>query len=50
VRKANWIWAGTRRHKNAPDVKFCGKSHDKYAILAGTAGTQPAHCAGTTKR
>jgi len=29
--------------------KICGKSHGKCALLAGTAGTQPAHSAGTKK-
>ena len=50
VRKANWIWAGTRSHKSAAGAKFCDNLHDMYAILAGTAGTQPALCAGTSKR
>ena len=36
--------------KSADGANFCGKTHDKCAILAGTAGTQPALCAGTTKR
>ena len=34
----------------AAGSKFCGKTHDKYATLASTAGTQPALCVGTTKR
>jgi len=29
---------------------FAVNTHEKYAISAGTAGTQPALCAGTTKR
>ena len=31
-------------------AKLCGTSHDKHAILTGTAGTKPALCAGKTKR
>jgi hypothetical protein len=35
----------------APQVQnFAVNTHDKCAILAGTVGTQPALCAGTTKR